>query len=353
MNNRTRRLRNNGIVRKMTRETRLSCDSLIYPIFIREGTQIEEELPSLPGQFRYSPDRLAKGIERGLNAGVSSFLLFGIPNDKDETGTGAYDENGVVQQALKHARNSFGSDIYLITDVCLCEYTSHGHCGLIKGSKTLLDESYQGCLTSPLPKTGTNSDRSFVIDNDKTLPLLAKTALSHIHAGSDMVAPSGMMDSTVAVMRAAMDAEGFTNTPIMSYSAKYASAYYGPFRDAAGSTPQFGDRKTYQMDYHNSREALKRIKFDIDEGADVVIVKPALPCLDIISSAYNITDIPIAAYSVSGEYAMTKAAGVAGLIDEYNVMCESAVSVFRAGATMLITYYAIELAGAINRGDIG
>jgi porphobilinogen synthase len=209
----------------MVRETRLSPDALVYPLFIREGKGIEEELTSLPGQIRYSPDTAAKGIEAALSAGVHSFLLFGVPETKDENGSGAYAESGVVQQALRNIKKAFGKDVQLITDVCLCEYTSHGHCGLIDGDK---------------------------IQNDPTLPLLSKTALSHVHAGSDMVAPSGMMDRTVMNIRAALDAEGFTDIPIMSYAAKYASAFYGPFREAAGSAPQFGDRKTYQMDYHNS-----------------------------------------------------------------------------------------------------
>jgi len=317
---RTRRLRGNEILRRMTRETRLSADALIYPLFIREGRGIEEELPSLPGQIRYSPDTVAKGIEAAKNAGVHSFLLFGIPENKDEKGSGAYAENGVVQQALRNIKKAFGNDAYFITDVCLCEYTSHGHCGLLNGNK---------------------------IDNDATLPLLAQTALSHIQAGSDMIAPSGMMDGAVAAIRAVLDA------PLMSYAAKYASAFYGPFREAAGSAPQFGDRKTYQMDFHNSKEALKRIEIDIDEGADIVTVKPALPCLDIISQAAHIVKVPLAAYSVSGEYAMIKAAAASSFIDEYKAMCESAVAVFRAGADILISYFAKELAAAIKKGDIG
>lgn len=326
MENRTRRLRGSDTLRRMVRETRLSADSLIYPLFIREGRGIEEDLPSLPGQTRYSPDTLAKGIDEALNTGVRSFILFGIPESKDEIGSGAFDENGVIQQALINVKREFGESAYLITDVCLCEYTSHGHCGLLAGSE---------------------------VDNDSTLPYLAKTTLSHVRAGSDMVAPSGMMDGMVEAMRTALDGEGFVNTPIMSYAAKYASAYYGPFRDAAGSAPQFGDRKTYQMDYHNGREALKRIKADIDEGADIIIVKPALPCLDIVATARREIKLPIAAYSVSGEYAIIKAAAASGLVDEYKIMCESSVSVFRAGADILITYFAKELAEAIKKGDIG
>ena len=326
MKTRTRRLRSSETLRRMVRETRLSCDALIYPLFIRGGEGIEEELPSLPGQIRYSPDTLAKGIEAALNAGVRSFLLFGIPETKDESGSGACDENGVVQQALKNIRKNFANDVCLITDVCLCEYTSHGHCGLVNGDR---------------------------IDNDATLPLLSQTALSYARCGSDMVAPSAMMDGTVAAIRDALDLEGFKDIPIMSYAAKYASAFYGPFREAAGSVPQFGDRKTYQMDYHNSKEALKRIELDIEEGADIIIVKPALPCLDIISQTSRQIKLPVAAYSVSGEYAMIKAAAASGFIDEYKIMCESAVAVFRAGADILITYFAKELAAAIRKGDIG
>jgi len=326
MKTRTRRLRGSEILRRMTRETRLSSDAIIYPIFIREGKGIEEELPSLPGQMRYSPDTAAKGIDAAMNAGIHSFLLFGIPKTKNENGSGAYDENGVIQQALKNIKKTFGDDAYIITDVCLCEYTSHGHCGLICDGR---------------------------IDNDTTLPLLAQTALSHAHCGSDMVAPSAMMDGTVAAIRNILDANSFENIPIMSYAAKYASAFYGPFREAANSAPQFGDRKTYQMDYHNSREALKRIEADIEEGADIIIVKPALPCLDIISQASQQIKLPTAAYSVSGEYAMIKAAAASGFIDEYKTMCESAVAVFRAGADILITYFAKELAAAIKKGDIG
>jgi len=323
---RTRRLRGGDLLRRMVRETRISADSLVYPLFVKEGKGIEEELPTLPGQTRYSPDTLSKGVEAALNAGARSFLLFGIPETKDETGGGAYDENGVIQQSLRNIKKSFGTDAYLITDVCLCEYTAHGHCGLIDNGR---------------------------VDNDSTLPLLSRTALSHARSGGDMIAPSGMMDGTVAAIRDALDAEGFQDMPIMSYAAKYASAFYGPFREAAGSAPQFGDRKTYQMDYHNGNEALKRIEIDISEGADIVIVKPALPCLDIISSASRQIKTPIAAYSVSGEYAMIKAAASSGFIDECKAMCESAVSVFRAGAGILITYFAKELAGAIRRGDVG
>ncbi|MCL1929108.1 MAG: porphobilinogen synthase [Treponema sp.] len=326
MEARTRRLRNNEILRRMVRETRLSSDALIYPLFVKKGQGIEEEIPSLPGQIRYSPDTVAKGIDLAQKAGIRSFLLFGIPEAKDETGSGAYAENGVIQQTLRNLKMSFGKDVCLITDVCLCEYTSHGHCGIVHGGR---------------------------IDNDTTLPLLSQTALSHVRSGSDMVAPSGMMDGTVTAIRTVLDAEGFSGIPIMSYAVKYASAFYGPFREAADSAPQFGNRKTYQMDYHNSREALKRIQIDVNEGADSIIVKPALPCLDIVFKASQRLNVPVAAYSVSGEYAMIKAAAASLFIEEYDIMCESAVAVFRAGADILITYFAKELAGAIKNGDIG
>jgi len=326
MDIRSRRLRGDEILRKMTRETRLSADSLVYPVFIREGSGIEENIPSMPGQIRYSPDTVVKGIAIAKNAGVSSFILFGIPEEKDENGSGAYFENGVVQQSLKNIKQAFGNEAYLITDVCLCEYTSHGHCGLLKDDK---------------------------VDNDSTLSLLQKTALSHVRAGADLVAPSGMMDGTVAALRKALDDDGFESIPIMNYSVKYASSFYGPFRDAAGSAPQFGDRKSYQMDYHNVREALKVIRRDIIEGTDIIIVKPALSYLDVIYRTRDLIRVPIAAYSVSGEYSMIKAAASAGYIDEYGVMCESAVSVFRAGADTLITYFAKELAEAIRKGDVG
>lgn len=323
---RTRRLRANQILRSMVRETRVSPRALVYPLFIREGRGIQEPLPSLPGQLRYSPDTVCAAVEGSLAAGVSSFLLFGIPALKDEKGSGAWDPQGVVQQAARSIKRDFGDDVYLITDVCLCEYTSHGHCGLIVNEK---------------------------VDNDTTLPLLAQTAVSHVQAGADMVAPSGMMDGTVAALRTALDAQGSSGTPIMGYSAKYASAFYGPFREAADSTPQFGDRRSYQMDFHNSREGIRRMQIDIDEGADMVMVKPALAYLDVIARAREQISVPLAAYSVSGEYAMIMAAGGAGLLDAHATLCESALSVFRAGADVLITYAASELAQAMRDGEIG
>lgn len=322
---RPRRLRRTPSLRKMVRETRLSAESLIWPIFIREGENIHEEIQAMPGQYRYSPDMAHLAIERCLETGVSKVMLFGLPNDKDEIGSSAWAENGVVQQGIRAIKEKY-PDFYVITDVCMCEYTSHGHCGI------LCDHD---------------------VDNDKTLEVLAKTALSHVQAGADMVAPSDMMDGRIAAIREILDANGFTNTPIMSYAAKYASFFYGPFRDAAGSAPSFGDRRSYQMDWHNGREAMRECALDLAEGADILMIKPALSYMDLIHEARQRFDVPIAAYSVSGEYAMIKASAAAGLIDEYGIMCESAVSMFRAGADILITYFAPELAQAIRKGDIG
>lgn len=322
---RPRRLRGSSLIREMSRETRVSPASLVYPMFVREGTGIVEPIPSMDGQMRYSPDTLWQGLEEVRKAGVKSVMLFGIPEHKDEVGSGAYDPNGVVQQALRLNKPKF-PEIYFITDVCMCEYTSHGHCGVLCGE---------------------------TVDNDKTLPLLAKTALSHVEAGADMVAPSDMMDGRVLAIREMLDDHGYENIPIMAYSAKYASAFYGPFREAAGSAPAFGDRKSYQMDYHNRKEALREVELDLDEGADMVMVKPALSYLDIIRQVADRVDVPVVAYSVSGEYSMIKAAAQANLIDEERIVQETAISIFRAGADILITYYAKELAQWMKEGRIG
>ena len=322
---RPRRLRGSDTLRRMVRETRVSPDSLIYPLFLIEGENIKEPIPSLEGQWRYSPDRICEEIEECMTAGVKRVLLFGIPAHKDACGSSAWDPNGVVQQGIRAIKAKF-PDCYVITDVCMCEYTDHGHCGILHDHE---------------------------VDNDETLRVLAKTALSHAQAGADMVAPSDMMDGRIAAIRQALDDNGYKNMPIMSYSAKYASAFYGPFRDAAGSAPAFGDRRSYQMDPHNRREAMKECALDVEEGADILMVKPALSYLDIIRECSDAFDLPMAAYSVSGEYAMIKAAGKAGLIDEHRVMCESALSIFRAGADILITYYAKELAQAMKRGELG
>ena len=322
---RPRRLRGSENLRKMVRETRMDKSSLIYPLFVKEGTGIEEEIPSMEGQFRYSVDRLPFELERLQNAGVNSIMLFGIPDHTDEVGSGAYDPNGIVQKALRDAKKQF-PDMYYITDVCMCEYTSHGHCGVLCGHD---------------------------VNNDATLELLAKTAVSHVEAGADMVAPSDMMDGRVRAIREALDANGHYGAPIMSYAVKYASAFYGPFRDAAGSAPSFGDRKSYQMDFHNRREGMKEALTDVEEGADIIMVKPAMSYLDMVSEVSKAVNVPVATYSVSGEYAMVKAAAKMGWIDEERIMCEMAVSAYRAGAQIYLTYYAKELAKCMDEGRIG
>lgn len=322
---RPRRLRGSEVLRKMVRETRMDKSSLIYPIFVQEGKNLEDPIPSMEGQYRYSIDRMMFELERLEKAGVSSVILFGIPAQKDEMGSGAYDENGIVQKALREAKKRF-PDLYYVTDVCMCEYTSHGHCGVLCGHE---------------------------VENDETLKLLAKTALSHVEAGADMVAPSDMMDGRVRAIRTCLDRAGHKETPIMSYAVKYASAFYGPFREAAGSAPAFGDRKSYQMDYHNKREGLKEALLDIEEGADIVMVKPAMSYLDVVNEVANIVHVPVAAYSVSGEYAMVKAAAKMGWIEEEKIICEMAAGVYRAGADIYITYFAKELAKFMDEGRIG
>lgn len=322
---RPRRLRQNESIRKLCRETRLSPDSLIYPIFVDETLQGKRPIPSLEGQYHYGLDAVREAVEECLAHGVGRCILFGLPAEKDGEGSSAWAENGVVQEAIRAIKAQY-PDFYVITDVCLCEYTDHGHCGLLRGHE---------------------------VDNDSTLRVLSRTALSHARAGADMVAPSDMMDGRIGAIRGELDRNGLQNIPVMAYSAKYASAFYGPFRAAAGSAPAFGDRRGYQMDPHNRREALRECALDSEEGADILMVKPALSYLDVIRECADAFDLPLCAYSVSGEYAMIKAAGAAGLIDEYRVMCESALSVYRAGADMLITYFARELADAMKKGDIG
>ncbi len=322
---RPRRLRKNQTIRRMVRETRVDAASLIYPMFVIDGENIEEEIPAMPGQFRYSVDRMPYELERLQKAGVAQLMLFGIPEKKDEVGSQAYAADGIVQRALREAKRQF-PDLYYITDVCMCEYTSHGHCGLLHGDQ---------------------------VDNDSTLEFLAKTALSHVQAGADIVAPSDMMDGRIRAIRTLLDQNGYEDTPIMSYAVKYASAFYGPFRDAAGSAPSFGDRKGYQMDPHNRREGMKEALLDLQEGADILMVKPALSYLDVLSDVKKATHVPVAAYSVSGEYSMVKAAAKAGFIDEDQIICEMAVSTYRAGADIYLTYFAKELAGFIREGRIG
>jgi porphobilinogen synthase len=314
--NRMRRLRRTQRLRDLVRETRLSAESMIYPIFVCPGQKVRTEVSSMPGQYNLSVDNAVQVAREAEKAGIAGILLFGIPAEKDEVGSDCYDENGIVQQALRAIRENV-RDLLLITDVCMCEYTSHGHCGVIKHE---------------------------YVQNDATLKLLADSAVSHVRAGADMVAPSDMMDGRVAAIRSALDAEGFTNTPIMAYSAKYASGFYGPFREAAGSTPKFGDRRSYQMDPPNAREALREISLDIDEGADIVMVKPAMAYLDIIARARQQFDVPIAAYQVSGEYAMIEAAARNGWIERERIIMETLTAIRRAGADILITYYAMEMA---------
>ena len=322
---RPRRLRGSEVLRKMVRETRMDKSSLIYPMFVQEGLNVEEPIPSMEGQYRYSIDRMMFELERLEKAGVSSIMLFGIPDHKDEVGSGAYDEKGIVQKALREAKKRF-PDFYYVTDVCMCEYTSHGHCGVLCGHE---------------------------VENDATLKLLAKTALSHVEAGADMVAPSDMMDGRVRAIRECLDLAGHKETPIMSYAVKYASAFYGPFREAAGSAPAFGDRKSYQMDYHNKREGLKEALLDIEEGADIIMVKPAMSYLDVVNEVSKMIHVPVASYSVSGEYAMVKAAAKMGWIDEEKIIGEMAVSAYRAGTDIYITYFAKELARMMDEGRIG
>ncbi|MEG0129336.1 porphobilinogen synthase [Clostridium sp.] len=322
---RPRRLRGDSKIREMVRETRISKSSLIYPIFIIDGENILEEIDSMEGQFRYSIDNLHIILDKLKSRGLYKILLFGIPGEKDEVGSGAYDENGIIQRAIGFIKENY-SDMYIVTDVCLCEYTSHGHCGMLNGCS---------------------------VDNDSTLELLSKTALSHVKAGADMVAPSDMMDGRVGHIRKTLDDNGFTGIPIMSYSVKYASSFYGPFREAAGSAPSFGDRKSYQMDYHNKREGIKQARLDEEMGADILMVKPALSYLDVIRDVKENTSLPLAAYSVSGEYSMIKAAAKNGYIDEMNMIGETTISIFRAGADILITYFAFEIATLIDEGRIG
>ena len=323
---RPRRLRGSETMRKMVRETRMDKSSLVYPLFVKEGQGIKEEISTMPGQYRYSLDTLPKALEELLDAGVDKVMLFGIPDQKDEVGSQAYARDGIVQKALETARKEFGQQLYLITDVCMCEYTSHGHCGVFCGQE---------------------------VENDKTLELLAKTALSHVQAGADMVAPSDMMDGRVGAIRAILDKNDQKEIPIMSYAVKYASAFYGPFRDAAGSAPSFGDRKSYQMDYHNRREAIKEALLDVEEGADIIMVKPALSYLDIVRQVKEEIHLPVASYSVSGEYAMVKAGAKLGYIEEDKIICEMAAGAFRAGTDLYLTYFAKEIAAFMDEGRIG
>lgn len=313
---RGRRIRETAAIRAMVRENILTANDFIYPIFVVEGENIKEEIKSMEGNYHWSIDRLDEVINEVINCGIKGIILFGIPDVKDECGSSAFDSEGIVQRAIKRIRE-LSKDLYIITDVCMCQYTIHGHCGILDGHR---------------------------IDNDATLEKLGAIALSHAKAGADMVAPSDMMDGRIGFIRNVLDNNGFTHVAIMSYAAKYASAFYGPFREAAHSAPQFGDRKSYQMDPANGREALREINMDIEEGADIIMVKPALSYLDIVRKAKDIVDVPICVYNVSGEYSMIKAAAKAGLMNEKATALEMLLSMKRAGADIIITYYALEAA---------
>ena len=318
---RPRRLRESPLLRKMVRETQLRIDDLVYPLFAVHGRGVREPIASMPGQFRLSVDELLRECKDAASMGIPAVLLFGLPAEKDPRGTEAYADDGIIQQAVRAVKETI-PDLLVVTDVCLCEYTSHGHCGVVEGGR---------------------------VKNDATLDLLARTAVSHVEAGADMVAPSDMMDGRVAAIREALDETGSQETPIMAYSAKYASAFYGPFREAADSTPQFGDRRAYQMDPANSIEAMREVALDVDEGADIVMVKPALPYLDVIARVKSEFGLPVAAYSVSGEYAMLRAAGQLGWLDEEAAMMEALTGIRRAGADIVITYFAKEVARILER----
>jgi porphobilinogen synthase len=320
---RHRRLRSSAGLRKLVAETRLSPSDFVYPLFVTHGQGVREEISSMPGQYQISLDQVGREADDLRALGIPAVLLFGLPAMKDEQGSEAYDDGGIVQDAVRTFKEA-APELVVITDVCLCEYTSHGHCGVIVDGD---------------------------VDNDRSLELLARTALSHARAGADVVAPSDMMDGRVAAIRDELDDSGYTQTPIMAYSAKYASAFYGPFRVAADSAPQFGDRRGYQMDPPNAREALAEIEDDINEGADIVMVKPALAYLDVVAKARQEFDVPIAAYNVSGEYAMVKAADQLGWIDGQRIMMEVLTSIKRAGADIIITYHAKEAARILAAGD--
>ncbi|MBF0476743.1 MAG: porphobilinogen synthase [Deltaproteobacteria bacterium] len=321
---RPRRLRRTETLRRMVRETYLQVNDLILPLFVAAGKEVKNPINSMPGHFQLSVNHIVEEAKEAFDLGIPAVLLFGIPDKKDERGTGAYDQNGVVQRAVKSIKSKV-PDLVVITDVCLCEYTSHGHCGLIKDND---------------------------VDNDSTLELLGRMALSHAQAGADIVAPSDMMDGRVAEIRDTLDENGFDQTIIMSYAAKYASGFYGPFRDAAESAPKFGDRRSYQMDPANALEALREVTLDVEEGADIIMVKPALPYLDIVWRVREEFDLPVAAYNVSGEFAMVKAAAEKGWIDGPRVMMECLTSIKRAGADLILTYFAKEAAQLLNEGKV-
>ena len=321
---RPRRLRGNPTLRRLARETRIAPQDLIYPLFVRDAIEQPQPIESMPGQVQHTLESLTREAETALKLGVRSLVLFGIPGGKDPQGSGAWIDDGIVQRALRQLRDAFGSDALLIADLCLCEYTDHGHCGVLDGER---------------------------VDNDRTLEIYQRIATSQAAAGADVIAPSGMMDGQVAAIRSALDQAGFTDRAILAYAAKYASAFYGPFREAAGSAPRFGDRRGYQMDAGNVREAVREARIDVEEGADMVMVKPALAFLDVIRAVAESTEVPVAAYNVSGEYAMVKAAALRGWIDERRVLREILLGIRRAGAQMILTYHAREVAADIPCWD--
>ncbi len=319
---RKRRLRKTPLIRDLVSETHLRAEQLIYPLFVSAQTQEPVPVDSMPGVYQHTLDSLLKNVEMAIQVGIRSVILFGIPLEKDYQATGAWDEQGIVQQATRKLRQAFGKELLIIADTCLCEYMTHGHCGVLEGEQVL---------------------------NDPSLDILAKTAVSQAVAGADIIAPSDMMDGRIAVIRESLDNQGFQEMPIMAYSAKYASSFYAPFRDAAESAPAFGDRKSYQMDPRNSREALEEVLLDLEEGADMVMVKPAMAYLDIVSQIKDLVNVPVAAYSVSGEYSLIKAAAEKGWIDERAIVLETLTSIRRAGADLILTYHAIQAANWLNQ----
>lgn len=321
---RTRRLRSSKAMRDMVRNVSIKLSDFIYPLFIEEGNNIKEEISSMPGQYRWSIDRVGEELTELKELGITSILLFGIPAHKDPVGSGAYADDGIVQEAIRYIKKNF-PEFLIVTDVCMCEYTSHGHCGILDGCEVV---------------------------NDETLKYIAKTALSHVKAGADIVAPSDMMDGRILAIRNILDENGYVNTPIMAYSAKYSSNYYGPFREAADSAPSFGDRKTYQMDFRNSKDYKREVIADTEEGADFIMVKPALPYLDVIKVVSEETNLPVVAYNVSGEYSMVKAASLNGWVDEKKIVMENMYAIRRAGADIIISYHTKDIAKWVQNGEI-
>ena len=321
---RPRRLRSRPALRRLARETRIAAEDLIYPLFVRDAIDEPRPIEAMPGHHQHTIDSLTREVEAAIKVGVRSFLLFGIPAHKDAQGSDAWDDDGIVQRSLRQLRDAFGADVLLIADLCLCEYTDHGHCGVLEGE---------------------------TVANDQTLELYQRIAVAQAAAGADVIGPSGMMDGQVGVIRSALDRAGFTDRAILAYAAKYASAFYGPFREAAGSAPRFGDRRGYQMDPANAREAVREARLDVEEGADIVMVKPALAYLDVIRAVADSTEVPVAAYNVSGEYAMVKAAAANGWIDERRVLREILLGIRRAGAQMILTYHAKQVAADIPCWD--